>query len=189
MKYIVPVQTLETPSHSMNFPHFYYFLHYRANLKTSKLWRNISNYAVNKTVEQNMFLYFIFFSLLLPWWQLCTLLAFSQSVSCASHLEWFSNSLKGVPKHSQGAEHLLATLPLICSSPHPKPTQLGLGQVTVEASSSDAALHHSPSWSDIPYIAWTVWSHCTIEKQMTVPPSANQMGWHVAAECCGSNAG
>ena len=32
-----------------------------------------------------------------------------------------------------------------------KPSQLGLGRVTVDARSSDAALHHLPSWSDNQY--------------------------------------
>ena len=31
--------------------------------------------------------------------------------------------------------------------------------------------------------------HCPVEKQMKVPRSANQMGWRIAAECCGSYAG
>ena len=42
-------------------------------------------------------------------------------------------------------------------------------------------------------IALTVWrcvlGHCPVEKQMIVPLSSNQMGWHIAAECCGSHAG
>ena len=33
-----------------------------------------------------------------------------------------------------------------------------------------------------------VLGHCPVEKQMIVPPSANQMGWHITAEC-GSDAG
>uniref|UniRef100_A0AAQ5ZXA6 Uncharacterized protein n=1 Tax=Amphiprion ocellaris TaxID=80972 RepID=A0AAQ5ZXA6_AMPOC len=35
--------------------------------------------------------------------------------------------------------------PSLCDASHPKPSGLGLGQVTVEARSSDAVLHHSPS--------------------------------------------
>ena len=31
--------------------------------------------------------------------------------------------------------------------------------------------------------------HCPVEKQIIVPLSANQMGRHIAAECCGSHAG
>ena len=51
-------------------------------------------------------------------------------------------------------------------------------EVIVEARSSDAALHHSPSWSNSPYTAWRcVLGHCPVEKQMIAPLSANQMGW------------
>ena len=32
-----------------------------------------------------------------------------------------------------------------------------------------------------------VFGHCPVEKQMIVPLSAKQMGWHIAAECCGGN--
>jgi hypothetical protein len=31
-----------------------------------------------------------------------------------------------------------------------------------------------------------VLGHCPVEKQMIVPLSANQMGWRITAECCGS---
>ena len=59
----------------------------------------------------------------------------------------------------------------------------------MEARSTDAALHHSP----LGQIALTqlggVLVHCPVEKQMIVPLSANQMGWRIAAECCGSHAG
>ena len=34
-----------------------------------------------------------------------------------------------------------------------------------------------------------VLGHCPAEKQMIVPLSPNHMGWHIAAECCGSHAG
>ena len=34
-----------------------------------------------------------------------------------------------------------------------------------------------------------VLGHCPVEKQMIVPLSPNQMGWCIAAECCGSHAG
>ena len=57
-------------------------------------------------------------------------------------------------------------------------------RVIVEARSSDAALHHSPSWSNSPYTAWRcVLGHCSVEQQMVVPLSANQMEWRIAAEC------
>ena len=62
-----------------------------------------------------------------------------------------SNSLEGVLRD---AEHLLALLPSLCGPSHPKPSRLGLGQVTVAARSSGAALHHSPSWSNSPDTAW-----------------------------------
>jgi hypothetical protein len=52
-------------------------------------------------------------------------------------------SLEGVPTY---AEHLLAAFPSPCGPTHPKLSQLGCGQVIVEARSSDAALYHSPSW-------------------------------------------
>lgn len=52
------------------------------------------------------------------------------------------NSLEGIPR---GVEHLLAAFPSLCGPTHPKPSQLGLGRVIVEARSSDAALHHTPS--------------------------------------------
>ena len=65
---------------------------------------------------------------------------------------------------------------------------LGLGRVIVEARSPDAALHHSPSWSNSSYRDWRcVLGHCHVEKKM-VPLNANQMGWRVVAECCGSHA-
>ena len=34
-----------------------------------------------------------------------------------------------------------------------------------------------------------VLGHCPVEKQMIVPLSTNQMGWCIAAECCGGHAG
>ena len=34
-----------------------------------------------------------------------------------------------------------------------------------------------------------VLGHCPVKKQVTVPLNANQMGWHISAECCGSHAG
>ena len=51
-----------------------------------------------------------------------------------------SNSVEGVPR---GAEHLLAAFASLCSPTHLIPSQLDLVWVIVEASSSDAALHHS----------------------------------------------
>ena len=34
-----------------------------------------------------------------------------------------------------------------------------------------------------------VLGHCPVEKQTIVPLSRNQMGWCIAAECCGSHTG
>ena len=34
-----------------------------------------------------------------------------------------------------------------------------------------------------------VLGHCPVEKQMIVGLSPNQMGWRIAAECCGTHAG
>lgn len=53
-------------------------------------------------------------------------------------MEWFSNNL-GVPR---GVEYLLAALPSLSGTTHPKPSQLNLDRVMWR--SSDAALHHSP---------------------------------------------
>ena len=38
------------------------------------------------------------------------------------HLEYFSNSLEGVPTY---AEHFLAAFPSLCGPTHPEPSQLG----------------------------------------------------------------
>lgn len=50
--------------------------------------------------------------------------------------KWFCNSIRG----KRDDERLLALLHLICSPSDPKPSQLGLGQGTVEDRSSDASL-------------------------------------------------
>ena len=81
---------------------FYYFLHCRIIVKTSKLWNNTWNYVVTKKSVKQFKVYFIFYILHsshpLPWWQLCTLLAFSQPASWGSHqecqLSWDSNILR-----------------------------------------------------------------------------------------------
>jgi hypothetical protein len=116
-------------------------------------------------------------TLSLPWWPLCTLLAFSQTASWDSHRECFSNSLEGVPTY---AEHLLDVITSLHVPNHPK-SQLGWGQVIVEARLSNAALHHSPSWSNSSYTAWRcVLGRYPVEKVMIVPLSANKMGWRIA---------
>ena len=81
-------------------------------------------------------------------------------------MECFSNIIEVVPTY---AEHLLAAFPSLCSPTRPKPSQLNSGRVIVKARSSDAALHHSPFWSNSPYRAWKcVFGHCPVKKQMTV---------------------
>ena len=50
--------------------------------------------------------------------------------------------------------------------------------------------HLMRSITNSPYTAWRcVLGHCPVEKQMIVPLSANQMGWRIFEECCGSHAG
>ena len=70
------------------------------------------------------------------------------------HEEYFSNSLEGDLTY---AEHLLAVFPSLCGPTHPKTSQLGCGRGIVDARSSEAALHHSPSWSNSPYAALVFW--------------------------------
>ena len=66
-------------------------------------------------------------------------------------MQCFSSSLEGVSTY---AEHLLAAFPSLCGPTHSKPSQLGWGQVIVQARSSDAALHPSSYWSNSPSAAW-----------------------------------
>ena len=67
------------------------------------------------------------------------------------HLECFPNRLEGVPTYTG---HLSVAFPSLCGPTHPKPSQLEWGWVIVEDMAFDAALHHSPSWSNSPYTAW-----------------------------------
>ena len=55
--------------------------------------------------------------------------------------------------------------------------------------SSDAALHHSPSGQIALTQPGGMLGHYPVEIQMIVPLSPNQMGWRIAAACCGSHAG
>ena len=59
----------------------------------------------------------------------------------------------------------------------------------MEVRSSEAALHHSHYVKIVLAQPGGVLGHCPVEKQIIVPLSANQMGWRIAAECCGSHAG
>lgn len=98
------------------------------------------------------------------------------------HLEWFSNSPEGVPGVSRC---FLAAFPSHRTPTHPKPSQLGLGWVIVEARSSEAVVHPSPSWSNRPDQAWKVCLGVTV--------LLKNNGWlheartilRIAAECCG----
>ena len=65
------------------------------------------------------------------------------------------NAFLTVLKEFPHAEHLLAAFPSLCGPTHPKPPPFGWGRGIVEARSSDAALHHSPSLSYNPYTAWS----------------------------------
>ena len=136
----------------------------------------------NQIIVKQIKIYFVFQILesshTLPWWQLCTLWHSLHQLQEVC----FTNSLEGVPTY---AEHLLAAFSSLSDPTYPKPFQLGWSQVIVEARSSDAALHHSLSWSNNPYTAWRcVLDHWPVEKQMIVPLRVNQMGWLIAAECC-----
>ena len=78
----VPVKSLDTPTHSMVFLYFYYFLHCWITVKTSSYEvAHVESCSNQKSVKQ-IKIYFIFEILQSchPWpsWQLCTLLAFSQ---------------------------------------------------------------------------------------------------------------
>ena len=146
---------------SQTFGHTYHFLHCRIIVKTSKLWYN--NKKLLKQIKvclEQLILHLRFFKV--P--TLCLDDSFAHAWHSLIQLhECFSNSLEGVPTY---AEHLLAALPSLCGPTHPKPSQLGWGQVIVEARSSDAALHHSPSWSNSPYTAWRcVLGHCPTKRK------------------------
>ena len=95
------------------------------------------------------------------------------------HLECFSNSLEGVPTY---AEYLLAAFP----------SRRNSFQITSIWLRSGNLMQHSITLL-LDQIALTqhggVLGHCPVEKQMIVPLSGNQMGCHIAAECCGSLAG
>ena len=112
---------------------------------------HILNHLVSKTVvnKWKYVLYLRFFKVA----TLCLDDSFTHSWHSLNqlHEECFSNSLEGVSTY---AEHFLAVFPSLCGPTHPKPSQFGWGRVIVEARSSDAALHHSPSWSNNPFTAW-----------------------------------
>ena len=102
--------------------------------------------------------------------QLCTLLAFSQQTSPGMLFQ-------------QVFPSLLAAFPSLCGPTHRKPSQLcrpgHLMQHSITVLLGQIVLTQPGG----------VLCHCPVGKQKTVPLSANQMGWHIAAECCGSHAG
>ena len=64
---------------------------------------------------------------------------------------------------------------------HAKPSQLGWGRVIVEARSSDAAPHHSLSWSNNPYTANVEHKNKPWMSRCTVHASVCRKGWTVWA--------
>lgn len=100
---------------------------------------------------------------ILLWWHLCTSKqkeAFSQSASWGSHLEWFSYSLEGAPR---GVEHLLAHFPFTPRSNSSQTISIGFRSSNCGGQVTDAALHHSLSWSNSPHIVWRcVWGDCPV---------------------------
>lgn len=48
-------------------------------------------------------------------------------------------------------------------------------------------LHHLLGEIALTLARRRVLAHCPVKKQMMIPLSANQMGWHVVAECCGNS--
>jgi hypothetical protein len=63
----------------------------------------------------------------------------------------------------------VAAFPSLCGPTHPNPSQLGGGWVIVEARSSDAAHHHSPSWRIALTHPGGVLGHCPVEKRNDSP--------------------
>ena len=130
-------------------------------------------------------IYFIFQILqsihLLSCWQLCTLLALSQPASWgmlfqlsllrSSHICWALVGCFSFNLRSNSAQTISIGL---------RSGDCG-GQVIWCSTIS------------LPFLVNTAWrcvlGHCPVEKQMIVPLRANQMGWRIAAECCGSHTG
>ena len=112
-----------TPTHSRVFLYFYYFLHCRIIVKTSKLWNNTlcSNQKVLNNSKHTLYLRFFKVA------TLCHDDSFAHTWHSLNqfHLECFSNRLERVPTY---AEHMLAAFPSLCGLT-PKPSQLGWGQI------------------------------------------------------------
>jgi hypothetical protein len=75
-----------------------------------------------------------------------TLCILSSSFTCNA----FAMVLKDFPH----ANHLLAAFSFNLLANSSQTISIGLRSVIVEAMSSDAAFHHSSSWSNSPYTAW-----------------------------------
>lgn len=73
------------------------------------------------------------------------------------------------------AEHLLTVFLSKCCPAHLKPSELGLGWLIVEAESSDVDLHHSPSWSNSPHIAWRCFETISLLKNKRCSHKAVEM--------------
>ena len=142
-------------------------------VKTSKLWNNTWNHVVTKKV-------IIQSSHPLPW-QICTFLAFSQPASpgmlfqqpwWSSQICWaigcFSFTLRS--NSSQTISNWVEVRSL-CRPGH-------LMQHAITLLLGQIALTHSGC----------VMGKCPVEKQMIVALNANQRGWCIAAEFCGSHA-
>ena len=169
----VPVKSLDSPTHSMVFLYFYYFLHSKIMEKTSKLLKNTWNHVVTTSVKSK----YIFYS------SKVATLAFSQTASpgilfqqsCRrSHICWelvgrfpFTSAIQLIPNHLD-----LVEVGGLCRPGH-------LMQHSITLLLGKIALTQPGG----------VLGHCPVEKQMTVGLSPNQMGWHIAAEWCGSDAG
>ena len=99
------------------------------------------------------------------------------------HTECFSYSLLGVPTY---AEHLLAPFPSLCGPTH-------LNFVDVRWLCRPGHLMQRSITLLLGQIAHTAYrcvlGRCPVEKQVIVPLIANQMGWCIATEWCGSHAG
>ena len=79
--------------------------------------------------------------------------------------------------------HMLSTFPSLCGPTHPKPSQLGWDCVFVEARSSDAALHRSPSWSNSTHTAWWCVGSLSCWKTNDSPTNRKLL-WTVDDEMC-----
>ena len=130
-KHTVPFKILDTPTHSRVFIYFYNFLHCRIIVNTSNYEITQMESCGNQKSVQQMNIYFIFeivqSSHPLPWWQLCTVLAFSQPASPGMLFQ-----------HSWRSSHICwALLGYFSFTLRSNSSHLGWGWVIVEA---DAAL-------------------------------------------------